>query len=470
MNNTAVETDNKTSGMQNPAESCVSCYKENDASRRAFCLSAEELVKAGKDALADEMIINRNLIYSSPATLAFNSPGAQGFGVKRAGLAIPGSVMLLVAPGCCGRNTTILSELGGYSDRFYYLMMDETDIVTGRHLKKIPQAVQEIYDGREEKPSVVMICITCVDALLGTDMDRVCKKAQDAVGIPVLPCYMYALTREGRKPPMVHVRQSIYSLLEPRKKKSTSVNLLGHFAPLIDDCELYELLRQAGVKTIREISRCESYEEYLSMAEANFNLVLDAEARYAAEDIRKRLNIPWIELTRLYQMDKIARQYELFAAAIGVKMDDSVYRAQAEAAVEDFQKKYPKLTFSVGEGCNGNAFELSLALLRYGFSVAEIFSSIGENDFLYLEKIAKLSPQTRVYSNLEPTMIYYDCSEAPADITIGKDAAYYHPEAAHLEWSDDIQPFGYAGVRHFFAACEEVLEIHKYTTWQNRRF
>ena len=172
---------------------------------------------------------------------------------------------------------------------------------------------------------------------------------------------------------MVHVRQSIYSLLEPRKKKSTSVNLLGHFAPLIDDCELYELLRQAGVKTIREISRCESYEEYLSMAEANFNLVLDAEARYAAEDIRKRLNIPWIELTRLYQMDKIARQYELFAAAIGVKMDDSVYRVQAEAAVEDFRKKYPKLTFSVGEGCNGNAFELSLALLRYGFSVAEIF-------------------------------------------------------------------------------------------------
>lgn len=458
MNKTAVETDNNVSGTQNPSEACISCSgEEKREGRRAFCLTARELVEVGKDALADEMIINRHLIYSSPATLAFNSPGAQGFGVKRAGLAIPGSVMLLVAPGCCGRNTTILSELGGYSDRFYYLMMDETDIVTGRHLKKIPQAVQEICDGREDKPTVLMICITCVDALLGTDMERVCKKAQETVGIPVLPCYMYALTREGRKPPMVHVRQSIYSLLEPRKKKSTSVNLLGHFAPLIDDCELYELLWQAGIKTIREISRCESYEEYLSMAEANFNLVLNPEARYAAEDIRKRLNIPWIELTRLYQMDKIARQYELFAAAIGVKMDDSARRAQAEAAVEDFRQKYSKLTFSVGEGCNGNAFELSLALLRYGFSVAEIFASIGENDFLYLEKIAQLSPETRIYSNLEPTMIYYDCAEAPADITIGKDAAYYHPEAAHLEWSDDIQPFGYAGVRRFFAACEEAL-------------
>lgn len=448
--------------MQRPSESCDGCSGRGEKeSRRAFCLTAEELIKAGKDALADEMIINKHLIYSSPATLAFNSPGAQGFGVKRAGLAIPGSVMLLVAPGCCGRNTTILSELGGYSDRFYYLMMDETDIVTGRHLKKIPQAVKEIYDDRKEKPTVVMICITCVDALLGTDMERVCKKAQETVGIPVLPCYMYALTREGRKPPMVHVRQSIYSLLAPRKKKSTSVNLLGHFAPLMDDCELYELLRQAGVKNIREISRCKSYEDYLSMAEANFNLVLDPEARYAAEDIRKRLHIPWIELTRLYQMDKIARQYELFAAAIGVKMDDSMYREQAEGAVADFQKKYPNLIFSVGEGCNGNAFELSLALIRYGFSVSEIFASIGENDFLYLEKIAKLSPKTRVYSNLEPTMIYYDCAKVPADITIGKDAAYYHPKAAHLEWSDDIQPFGYAGVRQFFAACEKVLEAGK---------
>ena len=98
-------------------------------------------------------------------------------------------------------------------------MMDETDIVTGRHLKKIPKAVKEICDCCEKKPSVVMICITCVDALLGTDMERVCRKAEEKVDIPVRPCYMYALTREGRKPPMVHVRQSLYSLLEHRRKR-----------------------------------------------------------------------------------------------------------------------------------------------------------------------------------------------------------------------------------------------------------
>ena len=183
--------------------------------KTACCYTAEEIATRGLDNLPDELVSNRHLIYSSPATLAFNSPGAEGFGVKRAGLAIPGSVMLLVAPGCCGRNTSLVSNLPAYKDRFFYLNMAETDIVTGRHLKKIPAAVEEVVECLPERPSLVMICITCVDALLGTDMERVCRRAQERVGLPVRPCYMYALTREGRRPPMVHVRQSLYSLLEP---------------------------------------------------------------------------------------------------------------------------------------------------------------------------------------------------------------------------------------------------------------
>ena len=432
--------------------------KEKKKAEEAYFITTKELAEAGRDNIPEELISSKHLIYSSPATLAYNSPGAQGFGVKRAGLAIPGSVMLLLAPGCCGRNTTILSELGGYSERFFYLMMDETDIVTGRHLKKVPQAVEEIYDCLETKPSVVMICLTCVDALLGTDMERICKRAQKAVGIPVLPCYMYALTREGRKPPMVHVRQSIYSLLEPKKKKSTSVNLLGHFAPLEDDSELYDLLRQLGIKKIREISRCKNYDEYLDMAEANFNLVLDAEARFAAADMQKRLGIPYIELTRLYQLDKIKNQYTLFAAALGSKFDDDAYFEEALAAKEAFKKKYPHAVFAIGEGCNANAFELAFALIRYEFAVAEVFGNLSKEDFVYIEKMAKLSPETKIYSNLEPTMIYYEPGENPVDIVIGKDAVYYHPEAAQLEWSDDIQPFGYRGVKHFFEECERVLD------------
>lgn len=97
---------------------------------KAFYITAAELAQNGKDNIPDELLSAKHLIYSSPATLAFNSPGAQGFGVKRAGLAVPNSVMLLVAPACCGRNTTMLSAESGYGDRFFYLLLDDTDIVT----------------------------------------------------------------------------------------------------------------------------------------------------------------------------------------------------------------------------------------------------------------------------------------------------------------------------------------------------
>ena len=422
--------------------------------KKAYFCTAEELEQRGKDNLPKQFQSGEHLIYSSPATLAFNSPGAEGFGVKRAGLAVPGSIMLIVAPGCCGRNTSMISSMKEYNNRFFYLCMDETDIVTGRHLKKIPKAVASICESLEKKPSVVMICITCVDALLGTDMERVCGKAEEKAGLPVRPCYMYALTREGRKPPMVHVRQSLYSLLEPGHKKGNVVNLLGYFSPLVDDCELYTLLQEAGVKTIHEISRCEDFEEYKKMSEANFNLVLHPEARFAAEDFHDRLKIPFIELRRLYQIDKIGSQYQAFGAALGIEFHAEEQKKQAQEAIESFRKVCPDPVFAVGECANADPFELSLALVKYGFKVAEIYGTITGENFIYIRQLKKLSPQTKIFSNMEPTMLYYDPAESGVTLTIGKDACYYHPNTKGIHWNEERQPFGYAGVRRLFEALE----------------
>lgn len=422
--------------------------------KKAYFCTVEELEQRGKDNLPKQFQSGEHLIYSSPATLAFNSPGAEGFGVKRAGLAVPGSIMLIVAPGCCGRNTSMISSMKEYNNRFFYLCMDETDIVTGRHLKKIPKAVASICGSLEKKPSVVMICITCVDALLGTDMERVCRKAEEKAGLPVRPCYMYALTREGRKPPMVHVRQSLYSLLEPGHKKGNVVNLLGYFSPLVDDGELYTLLQEAGVKTIHEISRCEDFEEYKKMSEANFNLVLHPEARFAAEDFHDRLKIPFIELRRLYQIDKIGSQYQAFGAALGIEFHAEEQKKQAQKAIESFRKVCPDPVFAVGECANADPFELSLALVKYGFKVAEIYGTITGENFIYIRQLKKLSPQTKIFSNMEPTMLYYDPTESGVTLTIGKDACYYHPNTKGIHWNEERQPFGYAGVRRLFEALE----------------
>ncbi len=427
--------------------------KTNDA----FYITAKDLAAAGADNIPEELVSSKHLIYSSPATLDFNSPGAKGFGVKRAGLAIPGSVMLLVAPGCCGRNTALLNELG-YSERFFYLLLDDTDIVTGRHLTKIPKAVKEICEELDYTPSAVMICITCVDALLGTDMERVCRKCEETAGVPTVPAYMYALTREKRLPPMAAVRRSVYSLLKPQKRISNECNILGHFAPLFDDSEIYDILKEAGIKKVRELSRCKTFEEYGELSRANFNIVINAEARYAAQDMEKRLNIPFIELARLYRIDKIQNQYRLLGQAIGAKTDDEKYYEETKRIIEDFVAKHGHLNFAVGECVNADSFELALALVEYGHNVSEIYGTVGERNFVFVKRLAEVSPETRIFSNLSPTMLNYR-RKTKIDAVIGVDALYYHNDVRGIEFNDEVQPFGYQGIKLLFERLDKALEV-----------
>ncbi|MCD8082091.1 MAG: oxidoreductase, partial [Clostridiales bacterium] len=296
-------------------------------------------------------------------------------------------------------------------------------------------------------------------ALLGTDMERVCRRAEERVGLPVRPCYMYALTREGRRPPMVHVRQSVYSLLEPASKYADAVNLLGQFSPYADTTELYPLLKSAGIRTVREIARCQTYAEYQAMAEANFNLVLHPEARPAADDFEKRLRIPYVELRRMYQTDKIRNQYQALGAVLGTTFALDEYEADARRAISRFRSRFPDAAFAVGEWMNGDAFELSLALVREGFAVKEIFGTVTKESFFYLKHLARLSPETRIFSNLEPSMLHYDSRDSGVTVTvaIGRDAAFHHPDCPGVQWNEEIQPFGYDGVKRLFEALSDAL-------------
>lgn len=145
------------------------------------------------------------------------------------------------------------------------------------------------------------------------------------------------------------------------------------------------------MKTIHEISRCEDFEEYKKMSEANFNLVLHPEARFAAEDFHDRLKIPFIELRRLYQIDKIGSQYQAFGAALGIEFHVEEQKKQAQEAIESFRKVCPEPVFAVGECANADPFELSLALVKYGFKVAEIYGTITGENFIYIRQLKKLS-------------------------------------------------------------------------------
>ena len=427
-------------------------------SDKPFYMTAAALAGHGLDPLPAPFQLDAHLIWNSPAALDFNSPGAQGFGVKRAGLSIPGSIMLLISPGCCGRNTAALRGPGHYGERFAFYELNDNDIVTGRHLQRIPEAVAAFVASRTERPSVIMLCLTCVDALLGTDMERVCRRAEERCGLPVRPCYMYALTRDGSHPPMVAVRESIYGLLEPQKKDPTACNLLGYFTPLAADCELPTLLRQWGLKTVRQLATCADYAAYQDMATANFNLVLDSEARDAATQMAGRLHIPFIELRRTYQADRLANQYRALAKALGVHASNHFpFVTTVMQDIRAFCTQHSDLHFAIGSRLNANPFDLALALVRSGLTVEEIFANPRADDAYYVRQLGQLSPDTRIYTNLSPTMVHYDAADSGVTFAIGEDACWYHPDVPGIGWHDEIQSFGFAAIRALFTAMRQQL-------------
>ena len=433
---------------------------------------------AGRDAFPAELTTSGHLVWNSPATIDFNSPGAQGFGVKRAGLTIPGSLMLLISPAACGRNTNALSGPGHYGERFAYLELTSTDIVTGAHLQKIPEAACLFLASRKERPSCLLLCTTCVDALLGTDMDRICRNVENVVSIPVRPCYMYALTRESLHPPMVQVRETIYSLLSARKKDSRAVNLLGYFSPIDEHSELFDILHALGIRTIRQLSTCKTYEDFQRMAEANFNLVLNPEALSAAEYLADHIQIPYITLPRFYTPGRLHTQYQAIANYLHATIQDLPRYEEVKSEIKQLRERrmifgptgeYPRRpttaqklrdhvpTVSLGSRLNAPPLELALLLTSCGFRVSEIFTTLGPTDRYYLNLLAEVSPTTRIYGNLSPDVSAFERTVLP-DFTIGADVAIYYPAVPNIPWNNERQPFGYQAATSLLSEISHLFE------------
>jgi len=397
-------------------------------------------------ALPPSLTTQHHLILNTPATIDFNSPGAQGFGVKRAGLTIPGSLMLLISPACCGRNTRALSGPGHYGERFAYLELTSTDIVTGAHLSKIPEAARLFVESRTDAPSCLLLCTTCADALLGTDMERISRRVEEVIHLPTRPCYMYALTRESLHPPMVQVRETICSLLrKTTHRDSRAVNLLGYFSSLSEDTELFSVLHGFGIRTIRQISTCSDEQDFQKMAEANFNIVLHPEAIPAAEKMAERLRIPYVTLRRFYTPGRIHKQYQALAQAIGKKIDDASLYEEARFTILSLKNTIllprPR-TIAIGSRLNADPLELALLLTSCGFQVTDIITTISVADIPFLNLLKEVSPATRLHGSLDPAMAFFH-PDAHPDLTLGADAAAYYPDVPNIPWNEEIQPFGY---------------------------
>ena len=413
--------------------------------------------------LASEKRQNKSVPVFGGCWLHYNGPGSSGYGVKRTAMLLPESAMLMVGPMGCSRSGTVVAEKFGFAHRMFYLHLDDRSISLGTYLKRIPEAVQYIKDLGQCK--VVIICMTCLDALLGTDLAGLGRKISRQVGIPVTTTFMDPIVRDGNYGPMVQVRQAITNCFEAPEKGSeskTAINLLGTFAPLDAESELPTLLAVAGINEIKTVAGCSSFEELQKMGGSRANIIVHPQAAACGADLEKRLSMPYIKLFTSYVPEIIEENYKKLGAFLAFDLDVGKLRKAAEKAIKEFAQKYSGKKIAVGEAVCGNPFDIALMLLDAGIEVPFVFRDmIHPEDWALIEILNKVAPGLKVYSGVHPTTAAFPATLPSADLMLGLDAGYYNQSAISAAWPFDRTFYGFDGIHALLGIMDTAFTSPK---------
>ena len=407
--------------------------------------------------LASEDRQNKSVPVFGGCWLHYNGPGSSGFGVKRTAMLLPESAMLMVGPMGCSRSGTVVAEKYGFAHRMFYLNLDDRSISLGTYLKRIPEAVQYIKDLGEFK--AVLVCMTCLDALLGTDLAGLGKKISRQVGIPVTTTFMDPIVRDGNYGPMVQVRQSITSCFE-RDKAENAVNLLGTFAPIEEENELLSLLEGAGIRKVKTVAGCSTFEELKGMGSSKANIIVHPQASPCGADLEKRLGIPYIRLYTSYVPEIIEENYKKLGKFLGSDIKCEKEKKSAEEHIREFARKYCGKKIAIGEAVCGNPFDIALMLLKAGIEVPFVFRDmIHPEDWSLIELLKGVAPQLRVYSGVHPTTAANPDSLPQAHLMLGLDAGYFNQGSISAAWPFDRTFYGFDGI-HALLGIMETAFMH----------
>ena len=258
--------------------------------------------------------------------------GMNGFSYNS--LLIPESIHVIVSPVGCGRHTDFeMMTEGEYARNIYHVHLTETDIIVGTAVDKVKNQVLDLVGSLQIKPKAVTILITCVDALLHTDYSPVGKALEETYGIRFAVTKMFAFLNQSKVTHLMLQQQSVYSLLQfSGHRNERRINMLGNTAPFSIQSDFIKVLEKAGFE-VREIRDCKTFQEYVEMGDARLNVVLNPNTIYAAEDLKARLGIPYVEFIECMDPEQIRRNYQNLERELGCKLEyESYYRRACERA------------------------------------------------------------------------------------------------------------------------------------------
>jgi nitrogenase molybdenum-cofactor synthesis protein NifE len=174
--------------------------------------------------------------------------------------------------------------------------MNETDIVFGGE-KRLYKAIKEI--GEKYDPAAIFVYQTCVPAMIGDDINAVCKAAAEKFGRPVIPVNSPGFVGQknlGNKLAGEALLDHVIGTAEPEYTTPYDINIIGEYNLSGELWQVKPLLDELGIRILSCISGDGKYREAAYSHRAKAAMMVCSRAMInVARKMEERYEIPFFE-------------------------------------------------------------------------------------------------------------------------------------------------------------------------------
>ncbi len=213
--------------------------------------------------------------------------------------------------------------------------------------EKLASAIDYIME--HYSPEAVFVYSTCVTAMIGDDLDLICKQAAEKYGLPMVPVHAPGFvgsknlgSRLGGEAALRH----LIGTLEPETTTDFDINLIGEYNVTGDMWQYKHLLDELGIRVLSTLSGNGRIAEIRTAHRARLNVIVCAKSLVSlTRKMQEQYGIPSVSLS-FYGKRDTSDGLMAIAKALGNK--DLILRtkklvAREEALLDHKLKPYRKV-------------------------------------------------------------------------------------------------------------------------------
>jgi nitrogenase molybdenum-cofactor synthesis protein NifE len=342
--------------------------------------------------------------------------------------------------------------------------VSEVEIVMGTGEKRLYRAIKEAV--ARHSPPAVFVYSTCVTALIGDDIDAVCKHATEKLGVPVIPVNapgFVGAKNLGNKLAGEALLDHVIGTVEPEQVTPMDVNILGEYNLSGELWQIKPLLEQLGVRLQACITGDARYREVASSHRANLNLMVCSTALInLARKMEERYGIPYFECsfygiedtsTALRTMAKML--VERGASADLVARTEALIHSEEERAWRRLAEYRPRLEGKRVLLYTGGVKSWSVVSALQEIGMVVVGTSTRKSTKEDKERIKELmGGDAHMVDSIPPRKMYEQLVRGEADILLSGGRTQFVALKAKVPWLDINQERHYA-----YAGYDGMVEL-----------